>query len=153
VPPLRERRGDLPFYVERLLERGPKADAAQTMKLTSEVWNVLQRYAWPGNLRELSDVLNQACLQAKGAVIEVSDLPAGLRLPHEAPELAEGGLPLDTILEQVERRLLELALRRTGGNKSRAADLLGMQRPRLFRRLKALGLAPGDDTIEIEEAE
>jgi DNA-binding NtrC family response regulator len=154
VPPLRDRRADLPFLVERLLERVPPKDPGLHWKLTPAAWDVVQRYSWPGNLRELADVLTEGARHAKDGAIEAADLPLSVRLPVAAVATEpERGLPLDAILEQVERRVLELAVRRTGGNKSKAADLLGIQRPRLFRRLKALGFFVPAEEIEIDELE
>ncbi len=147
VPPLRERRADLPFLVERLA----KTDGGP-WKLTPAAWDILERYGWPGNLRELADVLAQAARHAVGDTIDALHLPAAVRLAVEMPVgVPERGLPLDTILEQVERRLLELALQRTGGNRSRAAELLGIWRPRLNRRLEALGITDPSAEIEIDE--
>jgi DNA-binding NtrC family response regulator len=154
VPPLRERMADLPILIAQLLERVPGKDLTIGWKLTPAAWEVMQRYTWPGNLRELSDALAQACRHATSDVIEATDLPAAVRMAVQGPvPLPERGLPLDTILEQVERRLLELALQRTGGNRSRAAELLGIWRPRLNRRLEALGLAAPSADIEIDEPE
>jgi PAS domain S-box-containing protein len=153
VPPLRERAADLPLLVERLLERVPRKDGLG-WKLTPAAWDVVRRYTWPGNLRQLADALAQACRHASAEVIDAADLPASVRMAVEgAVALPERGLPLDAILEQVERRLLELALQRTGGNRSRAAELLGIWRPRLNRRLEALGLAVPSAEIEIDEPE
>jgi DNA-binding NtrC family response regulator len=153
VPPLRERRADLPFLVERLLERVSAKDGLP-WKLTQAAWDVLQRYQWPGNLDELADVLTQACRHATGEAIDAAGLPAALRFAVESPPARpERGLPLDTILEQVERRLLELALQRTGGHRTKAAELLGIWRPRLNRRLEALGLADPSAEIEVVEGE
>jgi PAS domain S-box-containing protein len=153
VPPLRERAADLPILVERLLERVPRKDGTG-WRLAPAAWEVVRRHAWPGNLRELADALAQACRHASTEVIEATDLPAVVRMAVEGPAaVPERGLPLDTILEQVERRLLELALQRTGGNRSRAAELLGIWRPRLNRRLEALGLAVPSAEIVIDEPE
>jgi len=153
VPPLRERAADLPVLVDRLLERLPGKDAT-ARRLAPAAWVVVRRYTWPGNLRELADALAQACRHASAEVIEAADLPSAIRMAVEGPAaLPARGLPLDTILEQVERRLLELALQRTGGNRSRAAELLGIWRPRLNRRLEALGLAVPSAEIEIDEPE
>jgi transcriptional regulator with PAS, ATPase and Fis domain len=154
VPPLRERPADLPHLVERLLQRVPKKDSTGGWRLTPGAWNLLQRYTWPGNLRELADALAQASRYGSDEGIDAADLPAVVRTAVDGPaSLPERSLPLDTILEQVERRLLELALQRTGGNRSRAAELLGIWRPRLNRRLQALGLAVASPDIEIDEPE
>jgi transcriptional regulator with AAA-type ATPase domain len=153
VPPLRERRADLPLLVERILQRAAPLVETAVKDLTPAAWEVLRGHAWPGNVRELIDVLSTACLSAKGA-IDVADLPAPLRLTHRLAETAgptaERPLPLDSLLEETERRLIQLALKRTRGNKKRAAELLEVSRPRLTRRMMILGLIEGEPLAELE---
>jgi transcriptional regulator with AAA-type ATPase domain len=156
VPPLRERAADLPLLVRRLLERWGEDEGPRVTGLTAEAWEALRGHAWPGNLRELFAVLAAARRRAKNGRIDAADLPASLRLtkrlgetPGRAPERP---LPLDRLLEQAEKRLIELALRRTGGHKARAAEALAIWRTRLTRRMKALGIAGAEDepTIRLE---
>lgn len=143
LPPLRERLADLPRLVDRLLERANAGREVRVTGLTAEAWELLRAHAWPGNLRELATVLGTP--QPRGPLLEAADLPAYLRLAARLEQVpaaaAERPLPLDSLLEQVERRLIQLALRRAQGNKTRAAELLAVWRPRLVRRLEALGLA------------
>jgi DNA-binding NtrC family response regulator len=137
LPPLRDRRGDLPALVRTFLERlGTGSDKTVT-DLSAEAWELLQAYGWPGNLRELFAVMAAACGRAKSARLEVADLPWYLRTPAPLPERT---VALDAILEQVERRLIQVALVAAKGNKSRAAELLTIWRPRLLRRMEALGI-------------
>lgn len=140
LPPLSERRADLPLLVERLLERANADGEKRVTGLAPAAWDVVRAYAWPGNLRELFAVLLSAREHAAGERIEAADLPAALRLavnldpgPRAAPTRA---VALDQVLEEVERRLLTLALKKAQGNKSRAAELLSIWRPRLLRRLE-----------------
>lgn len=144
VPSLRERRDDLPWLVERLLERAGEGDDKQVVGLTSAAWDLVREHTWPGNVRELYAVLSQARARAAGTHIDAVDLPAYLRLvlavEQQRVSIQGRTLALDPLLEQVERRLLVLALRRAQGNKSRAAELLAIWRPRLLRRLEALGI-------------
>jgi DNA-binding NtrC family response regulator len=141
VPPLRERLADLPAFARGVLERLNTDRTQPITELSPEAWDALRRHAWPGNLRELHNVLAGACHAAKGGRIELGDLPWHLR--HTAPP-AVRLLPLKSLLEKVERRLIELALRLTGGNKSRAADMLAVWRPQLLQRIKKLGIDAGD---------
>ena len=106
--------------------------------LTTQAWELLQNYAWPGNLSELYAVLAAACPRTKGEKIDAGDLPWFIGVPVAAPERA---LPLDKLLEQVERRLVQLAMVMSKGNKSKAAKMLEIPRVRLLRRLQLLGLA------------
>src|SRR5262249_26051584 len=149
LPPLRNRpAADLPWLVERLLERATGADSqppGSLPTLTPEAWELVYTYRWPGNLRELYTALAGACAHAAGGPapqrIDVADLPAYLRLAMVGGEKKPGKpLPLHSLLEQAERRLITLALRRTQGNKTKAADLLCIWRPLLLRRMQKLGI-------------
>lgn len=144
VPPLRERRADLPWLVERMLERLGAGSDRKTTGLTPAAWELVKCYSWPGNLSELFAVLAGASRRAQGELIDVGALPASLRLAlavnETRPDAPERTLPLDRLLEQVERRLLLLALRQARGNKTRAAELLSIWRQRLLRRLEILGI-------------
>jgi DNA-binding NtrC family response regulator len=146
VPPLRERRADLPALAERFLGAGEKSG----MGLTPAAWEALAAHAWPGNLAELRRVLLAASARAAGERIDLDDLPMALRearlIEHDPARTAGGSLALEEVLAQVERRLIRLALARARGNRSRAAELLGIHRPRLLRRMEALGIeaAPGE---------
>jgi transcriptional regulator with PAS, ATPase and Fis domain len=148
VPPLRERRDDLLRLIESCLERLAERDGKLVVEVSPEALALLRDHSWPGNVRELLEALSTARERASGERIEAGNLPSSVRLPQllnrtVAPPVA-GSLPLDTLLEQAERRLIELALERAAGNKMRAADLLGIPRERLWRRIKALGIADGD---------
>jgi len=137
LPPLRERLADLPALVERMLERLQVEDQGPVKILSAEALEVLRGHLWPDNLRELHTVLAEACAQARGHQIEAAELPWYLRNLPPAPERS---LPLDSLLEQVERRLILLALRKARNNKTRAAEILAIWRPRLLRRMEALGI-------------
>ncbi len=140
LPPLRERREDLPALVERLLERAATAAEKRVTALTPAAWDVLRAHAWPGNLAELYAVLAGACGRTTGERIDAPDLPLYLRLGPRPTKEEERPLPLKKLLEEAERRLIGLALRRAGGNKSRAAELLAVWRPLLLRRMAALDI-------------
>jgi hypothetical protein len=144
LPPLRERPADLPALVERFLERAGEACEHEVKGLTAEAWELVRGYHWPGNLSELYTSLLSACQETKHDHIDAVHLPARLRLAvrlAETPGPAEERkLPLDQLLEEAERRLIRLALRRAKGNRSRAAELLQVWRPRLLRRMEALGI-------------
>jgi transcriptional regulator with AAA-type ATPase domain len=146
VPPLRQRAADLPLLVERLLERvGEEAEGVPVTGVTPEAWEILRAHSWPGNLRELHAVLAGAVARAQGDRLTATDLPADLRLMQTLAQTSVAprapALPLDHLLEQAERRLIELALRQTRGHKARAAEVLSIWRPRLLRRMEALGIA------------
>jgi DNA-binding NtrC family response regulator len=158
VPPLRERLADLPVLVERLLPRACAGRDMQVHSLSTDAWALLRGYSWPGNLRELYNVLRVACVHARGEQLRASDFPAELRRAVQReqtpPRPADKSLPLEHLLEETERRLIQLALQRAGGRKARAARLLGIPRPRLWRRMIKLGIADteGDETEGDEES-
>jgi len=141
LPALAERKDDLPRLIAAML-----ADESATATPTPEALAVLTGWPWPGNLRELRDVLRGAAGRAGGKPIEVGHLPRALRTAATDARAAQGAgrvratPKLDEVLERVERRLVELALRKTKGDQTAAADLLGVYRSRLVRRVKALGL-------------
>ncbi len=150
VPSLRERVDDLPTLAARMLERLNTEGEPRITGFAPEAWDLLRGHAWPGNLAELFAVLSAARRHARTERIEAADLPASLRLSRRLAEEAlpqpERVVPLDQVLENAERRLLELALRRARGNKTRAAELLAIWRPRLIRRMEALGIADAEES-------
>jgi len=158
VPPLRDRLADLPTLVERLLPRacagrsGTGVSPVGVTSLTADVWTLLRGYSWPGNVRELYNVLRTACAHARGEQLRVSDLPAELRRAIQReqtpPRPIDKSLPLQHLLEEAERRLIQLALQRAGGRKAGAARLLGIPRPRLYRRMVSLGIADTEEDGE-----
>jgi PAS domain S-box-containing protein len=136
LPPLRDRLSELPRFIEIFLQRVRDLQTHGVQGVSAETMNVLRAYAWPGNLGELQDVLREACRRAKAERIELGDLPFYLRQGALPPERR---LPLDTLLEQVERRLIALALKLAQNNQTRAAELLEIWRPRLLRRMEKFG--------------
>jgi DNA-binding NtrC family response regulator len=102
---------------------------------------LLRRHAWPGNLTELYEALFSAGARATSPRIDVEDLPFYLQ---QTTPPAQPALPLDDLLAKIERRLIELALRVAQDNKTRAAELLSIWRPRLLRRMEQFGLTAGN---------
>ena len=142
VPPLRERLSEIGGLIETFLQQSSELHPHAVRRLGPEALNVLRSHAWPRNLRELQDVLRDACRHCKGEVLELADLPFHVR--HGSLPV-ERRLPLDALLEKVERRLIELALRMTQNNQTRAAEMLEIWRPRLLRRMEKFAVE-GDRT-------
>ncbi|HJL50090.1 MAG TPA: helix-turn-helix domain-containing protein, partial [Polyangiaceae bacterium LLY-WYZ-15_(1-7)] len=130
VPPLRERPEDVPALVAHLLARHAGEGAP---KVSPEALEELARQPWPGNVRELENALQRALVLAEGT-LGPADL--GLGAGSEAPT----SLDLKAETEALERRLVTEALRRTEGNKTQAAELLGLSRYGLQKKLKRMGL-------------
>jgi transcriptional regulator with PAS, ATPase and Fis domain len=151
LPSLSDRKDDLPRLLGTILDEEAEA-GTPTAGVMPETMAVLSNWSWPGNLSELRDVVREASRRAKGARLDVAHLPLAVRrAATDATAAASADKPppaakLDEVLEQVERRMIELALRKTRGDQTAAADLLGVYRSRLVRRVKALGLGNNDDT-------
>ncbi len=135
VPPLRERRDDIPVFAERLLRRHAERYDKALAGFEPEAMQALLDYPWPGNVRELEHTVERAVLLALDRTITPSDL----NLRRDIPEGAAA--PLEELpLEDVERHLIRRALERHQGNVSQAAEALGLSRSALYRRLEKYGL-------------
>lgn len=148
IPPLRERWQDIPLLVEHFLEKICQAEGMAPKRVFSETIEMMQAYAWPGNVRQLENTVERAViLSGERQTLFPSDfsLPGGVAVARAvAPALAavpEAGMDLQQTVQKLERALIEQALRRTGGNKSQAADILGMKRTTLTAKMRALEAA------------
>lgn len=137
VPPLRDRNAELPDHCQWVLERLRAESRCTVSTISAEALEVLGRYSWPGNLVELESVIRSSVRRASKSILAVRDLPRRFLKPEE-PEAtmptASPLPPMDTLLAEVERRMVDLALEAHRGNKSRAAASLGISRQRLLRR-------------------
>jgi DNA-binding NtrC family response regulator len=135
IPPLRERREDIPILAERFLRTNASRYNRELAGFDPESMRALIQYSWPGNVRELEHTLERAVLLARDRVIQ----PVDLNLHPDSESI--GSRPLEELpLEAVERHLIRKALERHDGNVSRAADALGLSRSALYRRLEKYGL-------------
>ncbi len=148
VPPLRQRVEDIFGIVEHFIDTFNVEFGLAIRGLTPEAWEVVKRYSFPGNIRELRNVIESAFNVVQGEQIRRSDLPdyllqAVARIPTRPLDLLaaaglEGGgspLPLAAILETVEKYLIEEAIERSGGNRNEAASRLGISRPGIYKKL------------------
>ena len=137
VPPLRERRTDIPLLVTRFLDAAC-ARAGRRIEIASEAVEALGGYSWPGNVRELENTVERLVLFSRASVIEVNDLPLPIR--SRGPGL-EAGLFTDLpSLDELERRYLMHVLKAVEGNRSRAAAVMGVDRRTLYRMAERFGL-------------
>jgi DNA-binding NtrC family response regulator len=148
LPPLRKREGDLPFLAQFFLEEFNSRGGKQLTGFAPEALDLLAAYSWPENVEELGEAVRQACEQARSSLVQAADLPP--RLHHASqkeahPPPAEERIELDAYLGEIEAELLRRAMAQARGNKTKAAELLGIHRARLIRRLVQLGLAPAAD--------
>jgi transcriptional regulator with PAS, ATPase and Fis domain len=156
VPPLARRPSDIPLLVQHFLEQANASGGRQLSGFQPAALELLVGLPWPGNIDELARAVREACERAIGPRVTLADLPDWVHLARDAaarPPRDEQPIQLDDFLAQVEKELLVRALRRTRGNKSKAAQLLGLSRPRLLRRLSQLGLisqAEADEPVVFE---
>ncbi len=138
IPPLRERKGDIPVLMGHFLETFNKKLKKNLQGPTSETVSILMDYSWPGNVRELENVIERAVLLAAGQLITPAELPSSLTrtktvASHFAPE---DTLSIKKASKVLHRILIERALKETGGNKTQAAKLLEISRPILLSKIK-----------------
>jgi transcriptional regulator of aromatic amino acid metabolism len=143
LPPLAERRQDIPLLAQSLIEQANARGGKQLGGFTPEALDRLHAYPWPGNVAELAAVVDDCHARAAGAFVPSKELPDKIRHAAEAaarPRRKEEPIVLDEFMAKIERELIERALARAKNNKARAARLLGLTRPRLYRRMVQLGL-------------
>ncbi|MCX7824950.1 MAG: sigma-54 dependent transcriptional regulator [Verrucomicrobiae bacterium] len=162
LPPLRERREDIPVLADYFLQRLHKAGKSRIRGLAPDALRALQDYAWPGNVRELENVIQRSAILAKGGYILVGDLPPEVLVPPAASQARPAPAPTPMvdpvtdaiavlfdhakrhpdlqIIDWVERELVRRALELTHGNQVQAAKLLGMTRATLRKRIERFGI-------------
>jgi DNA-binding NtrC family response regulator len=134
LPPLRERREDLPLLVQAFLSEFASKAGKPIAAVDQDAMRVLERYAWPGNVRELRNVIERATILAKGEFIDPSHLPPALFAGDEQDQPTLAITP-GTTVDEAERQLIELTLQHTHDNKTRAAEILGISLKTLHNKL------------------
>jgi two-component system response regulator HydG len=141
LPPLRDRKDDIELLARHFLERlaGRGEDDVGARELADETLEVLRQYDWPGNVRELENALERAAVVSESGVIEPRHLPDRVR---EAPEarLVDEPAPPNPTMEVIERAYIHWVLEAEGGNKTRAAEVLGIDPSTLYRKLNRYGI-------------
>jgi two-component system response regulator PilR (NtrC family) len=148
IPPLRHRREDIPLLAEHFLRRFA-AEHGRNLQLSNEAQRKLEQYDYPGNVRELENVIERAVALSSGPIIGVSDLPdlrPAARVAELPSEFPAEGVDLDRLLADFERGWVLRALEHTGGIRKAAAALLGISFRSMRYRLAKLGIdKPSDD--------
>jgi len=139
LPPLRERKEDIPILATHFLERVGKEIGRAGMVLTAEAMHLLCRYSWPGNIRELENILERAAVLAENHHIQPEDLPIAAGEETEVPRDLNG-LDLNSLLAQVEKQAIEKAMAKAAGIKTEAARVLGIKTSALYYKLEKYGL-------------
>jgi two-component system response regulator PilR (NtrC family) len=144
LPSLRERREDIPLLANHFLQKFTELAGAPAKVLSPEALACLEAYAWPGNIRELENVIERAVTLEPGPIIRPESLPESLRRPRPPDafhvDFPAEGLDLDQLMEQIERDLIRRALERVDGVQSRAAQLLGTGFRSFRYRLQKYGM-------------
>jgi len=143
LPALRERREDVPLLVEHCLERLARERQQPVRRLSAEALDVLLAYDWPGNVRELENALEHAAVVSDREEIDPQALPERMRSPKPRP-LVSDRAPANPTLDAVERAYILWVLQSEGGNKTRTAEVLGIDPSTLYRKLSRYETAPGE---------
>jgi DNA-binding NtrC family response regulator len=140
IPPLRERREDIPLLIRYFIERFSKRHSKVPVSISKEAEKVLTKYPWEGNVRELENTIERIITlrDNSGDCINLEDIPEEIRSYEEGKEDDKAGYSPYMTLSEVEKRHIERVLAFTGGNKSRAAKILGIDYSTLLRKLRAM---------------
>jgi len=150
VPPLRERKEDIPLLIKSFLQEAVKKLETGEKKLAKETKAFLEQYDWPGNVRELENVIKRACVLSTGTIIEKKDLHIEEANSYSIKDFLEEKLKrylkdmakitnlnlYDTVLSEVEKALIAIVLKETNGNQLKTARLLGINRNTLRTKIK-----------------
>ncbi len=160
IPPLRERRSDIPILVEHFLARTRRQRVTdlRPLSVSDEAMVQLWSYDWPGNVRELENLVERMVIMCDGKTIEASLLPPNVaRATSPADEipttLDDQGLNLNALVRKLEGRLINQALKQTGGNKQAAARLLGLKRTTFAAKLRRCGVIAPSESDKSAESE
>ena len=145
IPPLRERREDIPLLINHFLDVFNQSQQSAVESISTEAMERLIAYEWPGNIRELENVIERMVLLSSGNEIDESDLPRELLASSTgeataAPRVPSTGLSMPDVLRGIETDMIQQALELSHGNKNQAAKLLGLHRTTLLEKMKKRGL-------------
>jgi DNA-binding NtrC family response regulator len=138
IPPLRERREDIPLLVRHFLTQTAEENGKEIEGLTPDALHILSSYDWPGNVRELRNAVERMVVLSHGTKLTVRDIPASVR--DHAVDQGPIRTSSEISLQEAEKQLIVQALRAHGGNRTRAAEQLGISRRTLHRKLNEYGL-------------
>ena len=135
LPPLRERREDIPLLVDAFMKKCAASRGKQIQSVSESALAMLVDYAWPGNVRELENVIERAVTLSRSEQIVPDDLPVTLQGARGDRRLLDDAAERTLPLDQVEKEYILKILEKTGGNKYQAAQVLGIDRKTLYRKL------------------
>jgi transcriptional regulator with PAS, ATPase and Fis domain len=138
LPPLRERKDDIPLLTQAFVREFAQRNNRSVFGVSERALQMLEQYHWPGNVRELRNVMERAVIVSRGDMIEPADLPH-MATATPAPAGADGPLlTAGTTVDEAERQLIDITLAHTGGNKTRAAEMLGISLKTLHNKLNRM---------------
>jgi two-component system response regulator HydG len=140
LPPLRQRRDDIPLLIDAFLGRSAEQAGGIMKRLSPEALEAMMEYNWPGNVRELENALERAFILSKGDTVDVSVLPQRVTERRSEPLITDRTPTSNPTLDVVERAYILWVLQSEGGNKSRAAERLGIDPSTLYRKLSRYGV-------------
>jgi transcriptional regulator with PAS, ATPase and Fis domain len=151
LPTLKERKGDIPYLVHYFLEEFSKKKAAQPAKVSDEAMKILVNYSWPGNVREIRNLIERLVVLHEGEHILPEDLPEKIRTeggqrPQRKPDVDGEGISFNTAVSEFEKALIISALERTNWVKNKAAQLLQIKRTTLVEKIKRYNLGKDTDS-------
>ncbi|MBI5873802.1 MAG: sigma-54-dependent Fis family transcriptional regulator [Candidatus Omnitrophica bacterium] len=148
IPPLRDRKDDIPLLVEHFIEKHAGQLNKQIHGISDDAVARLMDHDWPGNVRELENAIERACVLAKGSLLGIGDMPDNIVESHaasqassEAAGVENNGASLKDALKDPEKKIILDALQKCGGNKKEASKLLGINRTTLYKKLSQYGIA------------
>jgi two-component system NtrC family response regulator len=155
MPPLRKRKEDIPLLLDYCMKRLNRELGKNVQAFSDEVLGLFAQYDWPGNVRELENVVERAMVLSKSNVLDIENVPSQItklrgtettkKSAFDNLNLPEGGLSLIDTVEEIEKTLIREALERTNGNKTRAAELLGVTRKIMRYKTEKYSLDNGKD--------
>ena len=137
MPPLRERMDDVQMLAMHFLRKYAAREHSSMSAISDEAKEVLISYSWPGNVRELENAIERAVVLGKGEQLRAQDLPPQL---HRRGDEERPLIPAHLTLEEIEKLAIAQALRLTGGNKSEAAERLGIHRTSIYDKMRRYGI-------------
>ena len=152
IPPLKQRPGDIPILLKHFMEKFNQLSSKKTTGITPDALHALSKYPWPGNIRELENLIERITILKGGGLIDMQDLPPKYHLqslqsplPPSSIEIPQMGVDFKSAVDQYENTLIMKALEQTGWNRNQAAILLKMNRTTLVEKIKKKGLRPPEN--------
>lgn len=143
VPPLRERLDDIPPLVKHFIDNYRDDKEKKKLELSPEVWKVLYNHSWPGNIRELENVIERAVILCSGNIVRLEDLPeelAGAEVEFDVERFIPPNIPLPDALEQIEEKMIRRALDQCNNVQAHAAKMLGIKKNLIQHKMKKHGI-------------